>query len=186
MMATITTNQRDILLSIEGTNVWSGQSVQSFNSQSIMWGGLAKDLFSIGHRYQWLTISFLLGFVIPFPFWIGHKLLGPKWHLDYWNTPVLTNFIGLLNVGINSVTTAWFVGGWISQYYLRRYRANWFIKYNYILSAAMDGGTQVIVFILSFAVFGASGNEIKFPPYWGNNFQTGKYDYCMTTPGEGH
>jgi hypothetical protein len=34
MMQSITTNQREILLSIEGTNVWSGQVIQSWNSQA--------------------------------------------------------------------------------------------------------------------------------------------------------
>jgi hypothetical protein len=33
MMVAITTNQRDILLSIQGTNIWSGQNIQQFNSQ---------------------------------------------------------------------------------------------------------------------------------------------------------
>ena len=33
MMVQITTNQREILLSIQGTNVWSGQNIQQFNSQ---------------------------------------------------------------------------------------------------------------------------------------------------------
>lgn len=32
LMQSITTNQRDILLSIQGTNIWSGQVIQSFNS----------------------------------------------------------------------------------------------------------------------------------------------------------
>lgn len=38
-------------------------------------------------------------------------------------------------------------------------------KYNYLLSAALDGGSQIILFILSFAVFGAGGNSIAFP-FW--------------------
>ena len=29
-----------------------------------------------------------------------------------------------------------------SQFYLRRYCATWFRKYNYLVSAALDGGTQ--------------------------------------------
>ena len=37
-----------------------------------------------------------------------------------------------------------------------------FVKYNYLVSAALDGGTSVIVFILSFAVFGASGKTVNF------------------------
>lgn len=32
LMNSITTNQRELLLSIQGTNVWSGQAIQSFNS----------------------------------------------------------------------------------------------------------------------------------------------------------
>ena len=32
LMNSITTNQREILLSIQGTNIWSGQVIQSFNS----------------------------------------------------------------------------------------------------------------------------------------------------------
>lgn len=32
LMTIITTNQREILLSIQGTNIWSGQVIQSFNS----------------------------------------------------------------------------------------------------------------------------------------------------------
>ena len=58
-------------------------------------------------------------------------------------------------------------------------------QYNYILSAALDGGTQVIVFILSFAVFGAGGQARPFPPYWGNNWNQGNYDFCMVAPTAG-
>ena len=39
---------------------------------------------------------------------------------------------------------------------------------SYIVAAALDGGTQVISFILNFAVFGASGNAYNFPQWWGN------------------
>ncbi|TID18028.1 OPT superfamily oligopeptide transporter [Venturia nashicola] len=180
-LVSITTNQRETLLDIKGTSVWSGQ-LQSFNSQAIMWGGLANQLFTAGKRYQWLTFSFLIGFALPVPFWIGHKVF-PRLRLDYLNTALIASFIGLLNVGINSVTMPWFIIGAFSQGYLRKKRPNWFIKYNYILSAAMDGGTQVLVFILSFAVFGGSGTQHNFPPYWGNNYNSGMYDYCMAPPG---
>ena len=160
-MSSITTNQREILLSIEGSNIWSGQGPQNYNSQAIAWGGLAKDLFSAGGIYQWVTFAFLIGFLLPVPFWIGHRYF-PRLRLDYLNTAIIANFIGLLYVGINSVTMPWFYVGVISQWYMRKYRPNWFIKYNYILSAAMDCGTQVIVFILSFAVFGGAGSAVSY------------------------
>jgi hypothetical protein len=43
--------------------------------------------------------------------------------------------------------------------------------------AALDGGTQFMVFILSFAVQGAAGTSHLFPQWWGAN-QGGNYDRC--------
>ena len=40
---------------------------------------------------------------------------------------------------------------------------------NYIVAGALDGGTQVISFILNLAVFGAVGNAHAFPDWWGND-----------------
>jgi hypothetical protein len=53
---------------------------------------------------------------------------------------------------------------------------------NYLFAGAMDGGTQVISFILNFAVFGAAGTAHAFPDWWGND---SKYsaDRCMMPPG---
>ena len=42
--------------------------------------------------------------------------------------------------------------------------------HSYIVAAALDGGTQVISFILNFAVFGASGTSHLFPNWWGNDY----------------
>ena len=47
LMNSIIDNQRPNLLSVEGTNVWSGQQPQQYNSQAIAWGGLRCDLFSL-------------------------------------------------------------------------------------------------------------------------------------------
>lgn len=54
------------------------------------------------------------------------------------------------------------------------------MQYNYLMSAALDGGSQVIMFILSFAVFGASGSAITFPSWWGNPANLSA-DRCMAT-----
>jgi hypothetical protein len=45
---------------------------------------------------------------------------------------------------------------------------------------ALDGGTQFMVFILSFAVQGAAGTSHLFPQWWGAN-QGGNYDRCAVT-----
>ncbi|KAG9224893.1 hypothetical protein PTI98_009892 [Pleurotus ostreatus] len=183
LMNSIIDNQRDILLSVEGTNIWSGQQPQQYNSQAIAWGGLSHELFASGKRYQWVAWAYVVGLFVPIPFWLVHRFW-PKLRADYLYTPVICYYIGWLCVGINSSILSYFAIAWFSQWYLRTRYPKWFVKYNYILAAALDGGTQVMVFILSFAVQGAAGDSHLFPQWWGAN-QNGNYDRCafITTSG---
>lgn len=88
IMNSIIDNQRDILLSVEGTNIWSGQQPQQYNSQAIAWGGLAHELFAAGKRYQWTPWAYIIGLVVPVPFWLVHRYW-PKLRADYLYTPVI-------------------------------------------------------------------------------------------------
>ena len=72
LMNSIIDNQREILLSVEGTNIWSGQQPQQYNSQAVAWGGLAHELFAAGKRYEWVPWSYIVGFAVPVPFWLIH------------------------------------------------------------------------------------------------------------------
>ena len=71
--------------------------------------------------------------------------------------------MGWLFVGINASITSYFILGFGAQWYMRKYYPRLFVKYNYLVSAALDGGTQVLVFILTFAVFGGNGSPVAFP-----------------------
>ena len=161
MMLTIVEAQAPILQSIQGTNIWSGQNIQQFNTLAIAWA-IAKDMFSVGGRYQWVTISYLFGFFVPFPFWIANRIR-PNRFFSYINLSIVLWYMGWLFVGINASILSYFLLGFGAQWWLRRYRPHLFIKYNYLVSAALDGGTQILVFILTFAVFGGSGNPVAFP-----------------------
>ncbi|EXM15621.1 hypothetical protein FOTG_16062 [Fusarium oxysporum f. sp. vasinfectum 25433] len=183
MMVEITTNQRDILLSIQGTNVWSGQNIQQFNSQAIAWGALAKEMFSPGSRYELIPIGLLLGFLPPLLFHTLDRAY-PTIGFSKVNTPIILAYAGFLSVGISSSMLTYFIIGFASQFWLRRWKPDWFVKYNYVLSAALDGGTQILVFILTYTVLGGVGPEVKFPKYWGNNAD-GNFDYCMRDPAAG-
>jgi hypothetical protein len=87
-MNSIIENQREILLSVQGTNIWSGQQPQQYNSQAVAWGGLSHELFSVGSRYQWVPLSYLIGLVAPVPFWLIHRYW-PKLHADFLYTPII-------------------------------------------------------------------------------------------------
>ncbi|KAK9388446.1 OPT superfamily oligopeptide transporter [Lipomyces mesembrius] len=183
MMKSIVTNQATILTSIVGSNTWSGQNVQQYNTLAIAWS-IAGEMFSIGARYQWVTISYLTGFIVPFPFWLAYRYTKIEF-FRYVNLAIILWYMGWLFVGVNSSITSYFALGFIAQWYLRKYHPNLFVKYNYLVSAALDGGTQVIVFILSFAVFGGGGKVVAFPTWAGNNggFANNKnVDYCMFNP----
>jgi hypothetical protein len=183
MMKSIVTNQRTILLSIEGSNIWSGQNVQQYNTLAVAWS-IAGDMFSIGARYQWVTIAYLLGFIVPVPFWVIYKYTKIRF-FEYINLSIILWYMGWLFVGVNASITSYFAIGFFAQYYLRKYKPNIFVKYNYLVSAALDGGTQVLVFILSFAVFGGSGKEHNFPLWAGNNggfVHNRNVDFCMYNP----
>ncbi|KAJ7707539.1 OPT oligopeptide transporter protein-domain-containing protein [Mycena rosella] len=176
LMNSIIDNQRPILLSVEGTNIWSGQQPQQYNSQAVAWGGLSHQLFAINQRYQWVAWAYVVGLFVPVPFWVVYRFW-PKLRTDYLYTPIVCYYIGWLCVGINSSIFMYFSIAYLSQWWLRTRYPRWFNKYNYILAAALDGGTQVMVFVLSFAVQGASGKSHLFPQWWGAN-QGGNYDRC--------
>ncbi|KAL1989102.1 hypothetical protein VTN96DRAFT_5865 [Rasamsonia emersonii] len=181
MMLTIVQSQAPILTSIQGTNIWSGANVQQFNSLAISWS-IAKDMFSVGARYQWVTLSFLLGFAVPIPFWVAYRFWRKK-IFAYLNLSIILWYMGWLVTGINASCLSYFILGFASQWWLRKYHPHLFNKYNYIVSAALDGGTQVCVFILTFAVFGDGGPPHPFPTWAGNPDTTiHNLDYCMVNP----
>ena len=119
-----------------------------------------------------------MGFFAPLPFYLVRK----RWRqLAVINTPIVLHNMGSLNSGINSSVLGSFISGFISQFWLRKYHSVWFKKYNYILSAGLDGGGQVMVFILTFTLMGGSGKPVAFPKWWGNNAD-GNYDLCKKNP----
>ncbi|KAI3613649.1 peptide transporter mtd1 [Moniliophthora roreri] len=172
IMKIIISSNREILLSVQGTNVWSGAGIQAFNS--IGWA-LAKHLYAPSSRYAFIPFSIFIGLVIPIPFWLLHRKFPTK-GFDKLITPMLVGSIGSLGGGINSSVFTVFLLCIFSQFWLRKYHPRWFRKYNFLMSAALDGGTEVMVFVFSFAVGGAGGKVIPFPN-WALNPE-GNPDYC--------
>jgi len=145
---------------------------------------MAPKMFSVGARYEWVDISYFIGFLVPLPFYIMNKFFPQQKVWSLLNLSIIFWYFGYLVVGINSSVWIYFAIGCFGQFYLRKYRPQYFIKWNYLVLAALDGATQVMDFILSFAVMGASGVHHPFPAWWGNNMN-GNADYCMYNPANG-
>lgn len=85
-----------------------------------------------------------------------------------------------LNQNQTCLILSWIISGLFVQFYLRNYKTRIFKEYSYLVAAALDGGSLMVLFILSFAVFGAGGISHPFPSWWGNNVK-GNYDWCPAT-----
>ncbi|KAF8588166.1 OPT superfamily oligopeptide transporter [Ramaria rubella] len=169
VMTAVTTNQREVLLDPVGTNVWSGQSVQSLNSAAVTWS-LAGELYGRNGPYVWVPIGLLLGMIptiLQWFIWRRWPKIGPI-EVDKIILPVIYMYMAWMSTGINSVILSTILVGVISQVWVRQRYPGWYRKYNFLLGGALDGGVQVLIFILTFAVFGASGVSRPFPTWWGN------------------
>jgi hypothetical protein len=66
--------------------------------------------------------------------------------------------------GINYAS--WGIVGFIFNYFIRRHHFRWWMRYNYILSAALDAGVALSVILVFFSVqFPKGGFTIN---WWGN------------------
>ncbi|KAI0041222.1 OPT superfamily oligopeptide transporter [Auriscalpium vulgare] len=178
VMVSIVTAQSEILTDPIGTNVWSGQTVQSLNSAAVTWS-LAKELYGRDGPYFIIPMSLFIGAAVTFLQWLISRRwpkIGPV-KVDTVMLPIIYMYSAWMSAGVNSPIWSGIIVGVVSQVWLRRYHPGWYRKYNYILGGAMDGGAQIMIFILSFAVFGASGVERPFPTWAGNPAQ-GNVDYC--------
>ncbi|KAI0088413.1 OPT oligopeptide transporter [Irpex rosettiformis] len=184
MMKTIVDNNREVLLDPVGTRVWSGWIIQGYNSVSVAMGALGKELFTFGKPYYLVSFAIFIGLLFPIPFWIVHRFSRPGSFISkaaaYINTPIIALYIGWLPYSVNGQWWSCVIIGFASQWWARSRRPQWFKKYNYLTSAALDGGSQVILFILSFAVFGASNRAVNFPNWWGNPANLSA-DRCAST-----
>ncbi|KAK7683103.1 hypothetical protein QCA50_013776 [Cerrena zonata] len=184
MMVSIVSNNREVLLDPVGTRVWSGWIIQQYNSASVAMGALGKELFTVGKPYWLVPLAIFLGFFLPIPFWLIHRYSKSGSMISkvsaYINTPIIALYVGYLPYSVNGQWWSCVVIGFASQWWARKYRPHWFNSRNYLLSAALDGGSQVILFILSFAVFGASGKAVDFPNWWGNPSGV-SVDHCAST-----
>lgn len=174
VMTTIVTNQRDILLDPKGNNVWSGSTMQTLNTQAITWA-LAKEVYSANGRYLLVPLGLVIGLAFPILHWCLIKAFPALKKLPL-NTAIIASYAGVNYYGNTSWVWSSIAVGVFSQFWLRRRVPEIYNKYNYLIGAALDGGSQIVVFILSFAVFGASGKDVPFPTWWGN--PAGNPDHC--------
>ncbi|OAV99837.1 hypothetical protein PTTG_25314, partial [Puccinia triticina 1-1 BBBD Race 1] len=170
--------EREVLLSPNGNGVFSGAEVAAFQARSVSWGVFSRRMFLFGQKYSAVSWASLVGLLLPIPFFIAHKFW-PRYKLDLVNVPLLLGIPPALYTLAYAGEPMRIAIGITSQFWTRKYRNQWFVKYNYILSAALDGGTELVVFLLAMVFQGGGGKRINFPTYFLNPTPSTPRDYCF-------
>lgn len=176
VMLSIITSQRDALTTPSGNGVFSGLHLSSFEAQSITWGIFGKHLYTHGGIYSFVPYCLLAGFFVPIPLFVLHRAY-PRLRLDRFNIALFAGTFYECIQGVTSGYTLKLFLGFMSQFYCKRYHNRWYRNYNYILSAALDGGTQITIVLLTFLFQGGAGVTVNFPHYFLNP-ANGPRDYC--------
>ncbi|KAJ5782256.1 hypothetical protein N7457_004030 [Penicillium paradoxum] len=180
VMISIVSGNRELLTGGNGNSSWSGATIQSYNTNAASWA-LAPYIYKAGTPYGVVPIGIAVGAGIV----IIHRILYQfipkigKFDVSEINMPQFIQYAGFIpyNQSQTCVIFSWIIGGFYVQYFLRNYRPRIFKDYSYLIAGAFDGASLTVLFILSFAVFGAGGPSHPFPSWWGNN-QKGNYDWC--------
>ena len=119
----------------------------------------------------------LVGAVSPIPFYFLARKY-PRSIFRYVNIPII--WYGPVGMppatGINF--SSWAFVGFIFQFWIRRYRFMWWMRYNYILSLALDFGLAVGAFVIFFTVvYPGGGQQLK---WWGNTVYLNTADFNYT------
>ncbi|KAG6866881.1 hypothetical protein C0991_008818 [Blastosporella zonata] len=140
-------------------------SSNTFATSSLIFGGIGPHrLFSPGAPYSPLLWFFGIGGLLPIPFYF----LARRYPLSFWryvNIPVCFGGLGAMPPANGINYASWAAVGFIFNFVVRRYRFRWWMRYNYILSAALDAGVVLAMFVIFFAITYPTTIEID---WWGN------------------
>ncbi|KAJ7506577.1 OPT oligopeptide transporter protein-domain-containing protein [Mycena galericulata] len=137
-----------------------------FADAAVTMGGIGpRRLFSPGGMYNPLLYGFLIGAILPIPFYY----LARRYPLSYWryvNIPVFFGGVAAIPGASAYNYAAWALTGFIFNFVIRRRHFRWWMRYNYILSAGLDAGVAICLVVMFFAVqYPKGGITLN---WWGN------------------
>ncbi|PVG00827.1 putative isp4-oligopeptide transporter [Serendipita vermifera] len=147
-----------------------------FGTASLIWGGIGPQrIFSPGQLYYPLLFFFLIGAILPIPFYYCSRQW-PQSLFKYVNLPVFMNGTMLMPPATGINYSSWAMTGFVFQYWIRRRHFKWWSRYNYILSAALDSGVAVGSIVIFFCLQypNSGGFDLR---WWGNTVNDKTLDY---------
>ncbi|KAG0236767.1 hypothetical protein BGX31_003803 [Mortierella sp. GBA43] len=144
------------------------RSTRTFYSASIIWGAIGPARV-FGHKdgalYSSVQWGFLIGALLPAIFWSLSKVFRRVLWLKNVHWPVLLTATANMPPALPYMYSNGLFVGFIFAFLLRRYRYDWWARYNYLTSAAFDTGVALSGLVIYFTVQIWNG---AMPFWWGN------------------
>ena len=160
---------------------WTCPGDRVFFDASVIWGLVGpKRIFGSLGNYPSMNWFFLGGALGPVVVWVFHKAFPKQSWIPLINLPVLLGATSMMPPATSLNYNSWILVGTIFNFFVFRYRKQWWQRYNYILSAAMDVGVAFMAVLLFFFSLGI---EEKSPTWWGTGGEHCKLATCPTAKG---
>lgn len=136
-----------------------------FNT-SMVWGALGpRRFFASGSMYRPILWFFLLGAVLPFvAYALKRKFPKSRW-IQKIHVPLLLGGLNYIPPASGTHYGAWVIVGLVFGWWIRRSAKSWWMKYNFVLSSALDCSLAIAGIVIFFAIF-YTGAAAKFE-WWG-------------------
>uniref|UniRef100_A0A2P2LCX7 Uncharacterized protein MANES_07G046500 n=1 Tax=Rhizophora mucronata TaxID=61149 RepID=A0A2P2LCX7_RHIMU len=159
---------------------WTCPSDRVFFDASVIWGLVGpRRIFGPLGNYQAMNWFFLGGAIGPVIVWLLHKAFPKQSWIPLINLPVLLGATGMMPPATPLNYNAWVIVGTIFNFFVFRYRKQWWQRYNYVLSAALDAGVAFMAVLLYFTV----GMENRSLTWWGTDGEHCDLASCPTAKG---
>ncbi|KAI3850492.1 hypothetical protein MKW98_000302 [Papaver atlanticum] len=157
---------------------WTCPTDRFFFDASVIWGLAGpKRIFGVDGNYIALNWFFLGGALAPCLVYIMHKIFKKQTWIALINIPVILQATAMMPPASSINYTSWILIGVIFNYFVFRYRKNWWQRYNYVLSAALDAGVAIMSVFIYFALSSTTLN------WWGTGGEYCDLATCATAKG---
>ncbi|KAM0947884.1 putative oligopeptide transporter, OPT superfamily [Dioscorea sansibarensis] len=144
---------------------WTCPGSDVFYSASIIWGVIGpRRMFGNLGVYSNMNYFFLIGLLAPVPVWLLTRAFPEKKWIRLINMPIIIGATASMPPAKAVHYMTWFVVAYVFNFVVYRKYKNWWARYTYVLSAALDAGVAFMGVVVYFAL---QSNNVYGLDWWG-------------------
>ncbi|CAF1251517.1 unnamed protein product [Didymodactylos carnosus] len=146
---------------------WSCPNIEIFYSASVLWGAVGPTRMFVKNdvSYYNLLWFFPLGAVLPAIPWLLIKRFPKQTWLRLIHTPIIWSALSVFVPAPAGNYCTWFFVGILFNFIVRKYDHDWWERYVFVLSSALDCGVAFSALVIFIAL---QNQNINFPIWWGS------------------